>query len=55
MSRTYRKDDPRPYNKEKKEQRKRHYRKARRAAKEALREEEEPGPFAYRTSGWLTH
>jgi hypothetical protein len=55
MARTNRKEPYKYWRKEKKEQRKRHYKKIRKAVKDALQKGLEPVPQAYRTEGYLTH
>lgn len=55
MSRTYKKDPPKWWRKEKKELRKRHYKSYRQKSNQLLRSGEEVMPRHHRTSGWLTH
>ncbi len=55
MSNTHRRNKRRPQNKEDKVHRKPHYRKSRRAAKQAIAKGEEIDPFPFHTEGWLTH
>jgi len=55
MARTTRKDNPNPHRKESKPYRKTHYRAIRYKVKAALRNGDEPEPYAYRTCGHLTH